>query len=753
MATVLSYPHFKINVIDNSIYNVPSVESLPIHRPIYFMKTQKGLPGVPTWCDQFTTAKKNFGAETFNMLNQDYFSPAAYFLLRTLPMNGAFICRVADDTAKAAFIIVEASVKYNATLPLYVIDNTGKRVAKTVAPTTTKGLEVTWSTRTTRTSAELAADTPLDSLQPRESTDGLTITYPMFVFVANSPGVWGNDVGFKLSYDPKDNDDTIVNAIKAVFYKLAPLQKLYGESTIDSFYDIFSSQSNSFVMKPNTINASSLQAVSMDKIIDNAYTSPNYTLPYKIIAYNSNFLTIGNRAAQYLQDTDFTLKVADIAARDAMIDDFKATPSAPNYKSQLVWVIDATDDPDNTIASGGAMYEWDTVTSAWKLYDPTDTNKEYGWMVNVLSGIDLGSNYYNELIINRTEVLEDVSITPSIMNAEAIHFLGAGTDGALDDISIEAQIREAMVSGFDQTIFNSPRYPYTHMFDVGYGMKTKKAMCDFLTIREDIKVYLSTQRITRVGIGSSGEDVEANVIINDKAVDMSTGIGLWSYAILARESVLKGTECCRATIFAQCGITTDNYNGGAGYVPATLWTAMKHAQYQNKDYMDQEPKGLPNSDTSVFKEYNWVPSTEDMKNLAWTNGLNYCQYYNMTQLHYAGVRSVYRYDTSVLVDDTFTDAIVYSKHAIGKSWAKFAGVSLEAAILQDRIKKDLESSLSYLFNGKYKINLIKVYQTDEEKKIGYIQHILIQLVAPNTSRVWEVDLACYREGYNVPVIA
>ena len=72
--TIKPYPHVQINVKDNSIATINFVETLPVHRPLYVMRTKKGPLGEPTWCNTYSEAAALFGAETFDPANKEYFS-------------------------------------------------------------------------------------------------------------------------------------------------------------------------------------------------------------------------------------------------------------------------------------------------------------------------------------------------------------------------------------------------------------------------------------------------------------------------------------------------------------------------------------------------------------------------------------------------------------------------------------------------------------------------------------------------------
>ena len=93
------HPHYDINVRDDSLEILEEVENLPTFRPVYAMKCEKGIVGVPMWNPDMATAIRNFGAETFNKNNPEYFSRASAFLMQSLPYCGAYIIRLGSQTA------------------------------------------------------------------------------------------------------------------------------------------------------------------------------------------------------------------------------------------------------------------------------------------------------------------------------------------------------------------------------------------------------------------------------------------------------------------------------------------------------------------------------------------------------------------------------------------------------------------------------------------------------------------------------
>lgn len=711
---VAPYPHVEIDVEDKSIYTPVNEDILPLHRPLYIMRTQKGPVGIPVWCESYTKAKKIFGAQTFNQRSK-YFSPSAYFLLQQMQSNGAFIMRAGDDIAESARVFIELGVKAVEAVPLYKRDDNGKFVLddegkKIVLTNETKiaGYELTWRARPVP--SDIASIDEGDYASLGETTDEAgTKWYPMFSFIASNCGDWGNRFGFKLFYSAKDNAGDFITRNAAVAYQMAVVELEEGNSTPTVVYDKFSNPSVSGVMLPNAIDSITEVDISFEKKVAASF-SDGYQLPLSIIYYSENFKKVGD-----------TLMKAEIAAKAAI----------------------------NTVYGDVCGIAGDVTTFVEDLLGSEITataidaeDALYGYMANVMSCFDRNKRAYFASYVAASTGASD---SPIDMDSDAAHYMIGGTDGNIDDVSIEEYTRKYLTAAANQNheyLIDYFRMPFNCIIDTGVSVPTKKAYLEFMDVRDDVKVYLGTQQSWMYNAGTADAPKYAIPAVNDKYTDESVGAGLRTYAWLMRESIAKGTECCRATIFLHAGLTAD-YDR---WLPGTLWIAKKMAEYCNRDFMNKEPKELPNAAVECWKELSWTAASEDTKSRNWNAGLNYVQFYSMTGLHYASVRSVYKYDTSVLVDDMFVNAITWMKYIVRLSWAKFAGATRPVGELQQAITEDLTSRLAYMINGKYEFS-VNVYQTDEDKKLGFVQHVDITITAPATNRVWLVNIICKREGY------
>ena len=697
--TIKPFPHYQINVKDNSIYEVEYTTILPVHRPIWIMRCQQGPVGDPVWCPTYTYASNMFGEQTFTNTNKKYYSPQAKVLTDTLTYNGAFICRAADETALNSVVIIEAYVRQVGDVLQYAYDEDGNRLLdddgnyvkkqENGQPVYEPGVEIKFVKRHELLSSEEVSGYDYSSLQRRTVVDtdaeGTEITwsvYPIMVFEALYPGEYGNDLCFSLFYKNSENAAGDVNYYQTLFYTFAPARREYDSTTVTPHYDIYNTTQNSFAANPETLNPDTGAEMSMQAVLNKAYDEDSHQLPYTIYTYEENLLAVGNRIAQVESETSLG-------------------HTKPTYDAEAIM------------------------------------NTSFGYLVNVISCRNLkGVPYDHVRLITISDEDENV-----IQLAEDNYiYLAKGVDGDLSDLMVQNCIQQFCAKTLNPQIVDKFRYPFTHMYDVGYNFDTKYAMIDFLDVRDDIMIELSTQVLMDDNTGRT-------ITLNDQMTDESNGEALRSRALLMRESVLKGTDCCRCAIYAHAGFLADGVYSDP--MPFTYWSAMKHARFGNLPYMNTtEPRGWPQSYNEFFKvsSVNWINYDPEGQSRVWDSGINYVQWADMTRIFYPALRTVYRAETSVLVDQWFVDAVVYTKHVVRNAWGKFSGRNDKSAVLQQAIKEYLDTELSYLYNGKYDFE-VSVYQTAEEQRIGYIQHVLIRLTSPATMRVLDVDIEVNREGY------
>lgn len=344
------------------------------------------------------------------------------------------------------------------------------------------------------------------------------------------------------------------------------------------------------------------------------------------------------------------------------------------------------------------------------------------WMANIFEAQTSNRVPYYKVII------DEESTNAVLMQEGVIHNLMGGSDGTLTNENFES-LAKSWLNGllFDE-IKDHAKYPITHLYDSGFSLETKVALIDFLGIRDDVQIILSTQDVSRRP--------------NTKAEDQSAGSYLRSMVLLHPESKVDGTQACRATIFQQCGYI----NFSTTYkklVPLTLDALYKRCIMHNSTFIKGEWKGLPNSSVDLFRWISWTAYDEDVKQLSWNTGLNYVQHYDMTRVHYPDILSVYPFQTSLLSSDTFTCYIVYLKHLIRRVWAEFVGVEEPVEKIGGRIKAKLDKLVSRVFKNYWTVDF-SIYETDEDKLLGYRFTVEAAVYDSVAKRVWDVPIKVRR---------
>lgn len=363
-----------------------------------------------------------------------------------------------------------------------------------------------------------------------------------------------------------------------------------------------------------------------------------------------------------------------------------------------------------------------TIGAMIQEVEPDDTTLTDPYLVNIFEPYNIEDVPMPHVVLGEDSVR---------LNSDRICYLQGGADGQIDDEAIEALTRQYLNDLVYPAIRDQARYPFSAIFDTGVSLETKEAFIKFLGVRDDFRLYLSTQN---ANLGR----------YNTQAEDYSSGSALFAKCLLQPESSVKGTECCRADIYQQSGKLADSTY--RGIVPFTYDIMLKKSRYASTGTISGQPAGLPNSEVNVFKEWNWTPSDPDLKQKSWDSGLNYAQHYDMTGIHWPAMRTVYRYDTSVLSNSLFADVVTYIKHLARYNWSRYVGVEAPFATIKANAEESLANDINGLLAGRY-TTTVEYSQSEEEAKIGYMAHCDISITGDPQTRVWKYNIICYRSGY------
>ena len=353
--------------------------------------------------------------------------------------------------------------------------------------------------------------------------------------------------------------------------------------------------------------------------------------------------------------------------------------------------------------------------------ETNDINLVDPYLVNIFSLTNLDDIEYHHIEVDNSE-------GSIFFNSNYTIYLQNGSDGDTSQEAYEELIRQFLALDVFPELKDRFRYPITHLYDTGYSNDTKEAMIEFLSLRDDVRVELTTQDLSNE--------------INDASEDQSVGLYLRTRALLQPESTLKGTDCCRASIYCHCGKVYDTRY--TGWVPATLDILGKRCEWQSTTYMKGEPKGRPHSEVDIFKSLSWTAFDEDNKNLFWESGINYIQHFNRTGIFWPDLRTVYTSDTSVLSEWSFVDAVVYAKHIIRQVWTIYTGSTTPVEELYTSIENKINDELRKAYNGRYTTR-VKAWRSEQDAKLGYLCRVTLYITGRTSQRVWECEIVTFKD--------
>lgn len=212
---------------------------------------------------------------------------------------------------------------------------------------------------------------------------------------------------------------------------------------------------------------------------------------------------------------------------------------------------------------------------------------------------------------------------------------------------------------------------------------------------------------------------------------------LASWATAFPESEVFNTKACRANILTQCGqIINESWKG---WVPLSYELAMKRARYMGSNDGKMRPGYGYDQDGIKVIQYlknvtnPFVPN--DMKEINWTHGASYAQYYDRNSLFFPAVRTVYRDETSVLISDINMLIATDLEKVCFRTWRRLTGNAKLTrgqfiALSDQYILEDVEGR----YDGRVTI-IPRTHFTEADENRGFSWHCDVQMYAPNMKTV------------------
>lgn len=349
-------------------------------------------------------------------------------------------------------------------------------------------------------------------------------------------------------------------------------------------------------------------------------------------------------------------------------------------------------------------------------YETDNAELTSGWMVNIATFTDSNGNPY------KCAALDDSDPDCIRLSNLSLHYLSGGSDGDLSDAAFEDGMRKVLTLRVDPEIGDRWHYRITHMYDIGYSLETKFAMTDFMAEQGYMKIIMAAQ------------DASRHLYSMDEAVSVAAAIR--ARCAITPESELYGTPAMRATIFAQSGYVNDT--SIKNIIPMTFWAAERRASFHNAPYIKGSWAANPANVVGMYRDLNFIPYSPSQKQLLWDGAANYLQWGD-DELFMPAVRSIYNDTTSLLCDDEFTDACIYTKYIVDTCWKLHVSRKVPFTQYQDLVQKEIVDRCYKAFGDQYDVTC-RVYLSEEDLQNHDTVSIEIGLEGDYPKRIWNTTI-------------
>ncbi len=510
------------------------------------------------------------------------------------------------------------------------------------------------------------------------SGEGTSTRYPIVEFQTSSFGNWGNNVGIQIFAGTQSSLNFPVPAtlLKStlVYPYYIQIQERPNSNTSPSVVPtILGSNNNLFSFLPNTINP---------------LTGANMYLQDQFVGWYNN----------------------------------TSNPNFPRVYGPLNQVYVYTDNIQTLLQ----MFYQAEIPFINQWSDFNGSPDEYG-LFNFVSGVSSQNVPY------QTYFFAD-DTDSAYLNSSTINYCGGSSDGTMNDTLFAGLVAQEMANYLDpeNPVQDLATNVESIIYDSGFPLSTKQALCNFIAVRPDTFVVLGTY--------------EANTPPPTADEEYATAIALSTQLQMFPESEYFGTPVMRGAIVGRCGkLVNSQYNK---YVPLTFEWAKKAATYMGaSDYKWKTGfnfDGAPGSIITSMKDINITFVPPAAKNIDWSVGLNWVQAFDRRSLFFPAFKTVYNNDTSVDTSFITVMAVCTLNKIQHEAWRTFSGESyLTNAQLITRTNDFITQSTNGIFDNRF-IVVPNTFISDMDNIRGYSWHINTKLYADNMKTVAISYVTTYR---------
>ena len=361
--------------------------------------------------------------------------------------------------------------------------------------------------------------------------------------------------------------------------------------------------------------------------------------------------------------------------------------------------------------------------------DPEDK-----YLFNFLSGTNsIGIPYHS------FQMVEDLDTV--LMSEYANIYAAGGSDGTLNNDTYSQQVINHVKRYADKMdqLMELAVNVESIIYDTGFRLDVKKALCYFISQRKDTMVVLATH---------DGSDR-----VLQPSEEQSLAVALRTRLQMFPESEYFGTPVTRGMVIGRSGLIRN-----AQYkkrMPLSYEVALKAAAYMGAANgiwkTGKHFDGAPGSvlDAMYDISIKWVPTS--VRNRHWDVGLNWVQSYDRRSFFFPAFKTVYDDDTSVLNSFITVMACCQLNKVAHACWREFSGVSYLTNIqLLERVNNFVVNRTIGRFDNRFVITPA-AYIDDMDALRGYSWHLPIKIYSPMMKTVMITNVTAFRIDPDTPV--
>lgn len=668
---------------DLSTRQVPrEPELVPQHLPKFYLFTEKGPvePQLVSGAERINM----YGEESFNLRGK-YANHSTVFANEVNAQgNACMIQRVIPSDAGPESNMIAWLDVLETTVDDYERNTDGSiklnNQGDAIVIGTVTGHKVKWVVTSHNTLSgiqQFGQATQVPGDQVDAVTSRQSIRYPIFELKASSRGSKGNDSGIRL-WAPTIKTVSamptkMMNSQYAYPFNIAVIRRPNAQSTPKMVETIFGEQSMMITFKKEVLDPLTDKRMYIGDTFINAYQN------LEDLRYPKLFGDFGD------------LKVYDDNI-DLLVTKFHAAESP---------FVDSMSD-----------------------FSPAPEERH---LFNFVTGVSSYGKPYHSF------VFVDSANTVRFSEYQNVYASG-GSDGTLTDDVHAALVKDEVNRYLDpnDNLQELAVNVESTIYDTGFPMETKLALCSFIGQRKDTFVVLGTHDVNDRTLTASEEH--------------SIAIALRTRLQMFPESDYFGTPVMRGMIVGRSGkLRNSQYNKA---LPLTLEVAIKSAKYmgasngrwKNGSSFDSAPGSIV--DYMYDINITWVPAS--VRNRNWDVGLNWVQAYDRRSYFFPALKTAYQDDTSVLNSYFTAMAICQLNKIAHAAWREYTGVSsLSNAQLEKRVNEFVNNRTANVFDGRFVVKP-DAYHTDADVLRGFSWTLPIKIYAANMKTVMTTYVQAYR---------